>query len=372
MYLTLYKQTNSNTPIPTYTNLMRTSFTPQPTAYYKTTLYIACPEQRENLTEKNQQHLLNVEQALKQAWELLKEYEHSHEQQYFEFKIPKRSGGLRTINAPNDNFKLALSCVKEIFEQKIKCLPHDAAYAYIKQRSTLDALKKHQLNESNWYLKIDLTDFFPNCTPELIFEQLKKLYPFYYISPEYDEILKKIIKVCCLNNGLPQGTPMSPLLTNLIMVPYDRIIYTFTKRGSGNHYVYTRYADDILISSKAHFDWKAIEQYLEQVLTPFCIKKHKTRYGSKAGSNWNLGLMLNKDNQITLGSVRKKELNAMVNNFIKDFKENRPWSKEDTQYLQGHLSYLNQIEPAYYTHILQKYETKHNVQLKPIIKMILN
>ena len=371
MYLTLYKQTNPKQPTE-YANIMQTFANSLP-AYYKTTVCIEHPTPIENLSQTHLNKIQNVERYLLQAWELLQEYEHNCEQQYYEFQIPKRSGGLRTINAPNDAFKLALSQVKDIFEQKIKCLAHNSAYAYIKQRSTLDAITVHQANKSNWYLKIDLTDFFPSCTPKLIFTQLKKLYPFYYISENYDNILKKIIKTCCLNGGLPQGTPMSPLLTNLIMVPYDYTINNLLKRGSGEHFVYTRYADDLLISSKATFNWRVLVQSLENELQPFQIKHSKTRYGSKAGSNWNLGLMLNKDNNITLGSNKKKLLNAMLNNFIKDFKNNILWSKEDVQQLQGHLSYLQQIEPEYYCYIVTKYENKYQINnYKTLIKSILN
>jgi hypothetical protein len=341
--------------------------------FYKTTILIESPTPRERLNQKQQQQLTLMENKLKIAWEFLKDYEHNCKEHYYEFKIPKRSGGLRTINAPNEDFKAALSQVKTIFEQDLKCLAHDCAYAYTKTRSTLDALKKHQTNKSNWYLKIDLTDFFPSCTPKIIYKQLKQLYPFFYFSEKYDKILMKIIQTCCLNNGLPQGTPMSPLLTNLLMIPYDYTINNFLKRGTGEHYVYTRYADDILISSKNTFNWKNLESELKKLLAPFQIKSTKTRYGSKAGRNWNLGLMLNKDNNITLGSAKKKQLNAMLNNFLKDAKNNVYWSKEDVQYLQGNLSYLQQIEPDYYTYIVNKYQTKYRVfDYRNLIKRILN
>lgn len=372
MYLTLYKKNLNNPQNLAYNAIMQNLPTNPCAEYYKTTYHIEHPVPKTQLSYAHQTKITKIEEHLENAWKILQDYEHTHEQQYYTFKIPKHSGGLRTINAPLPEFKNALTQVKEIFEQKIKCLAHDSAYAYIKQRSILDALKKHQANKSNWYLKIDLTDFFPSCTPEHIFQQLKTLYPFYYISKEHDIILGKIIKTCCLNGGLPQGTPISPMLTNLVMVAYDHNIYKQLNRGTGEHYVYTRYADDLIISSKSNFNWKNIETSLATILHPFKINYKKTRYGSKAGSNWNLGLMLNKDNNITLGSEKKKTLNAMLNNFIKDYTKGILWSKEDTQYLQGHLSYLEQIEPDYYNHITKKYQNKYKIQnYKTIIKTIL-
>lgn len=365
MYLTFYKQTQTNINNIEYNNIMRTNPTEIRITHYKTTVHIKHPTPKNTLKPDQLKKIIYTHQQIDAAYQILKPFENNHEEQYYEFQIPKRSGGLRTINAPNPKFKEALSKVKDIFEQNLKCLAHNSAYAYIKHRSVKDALAIHQKNQSNWYLKIDLTDFFPSCTPELIFNNLKQLYPFYYIDKPFDELLKKIIKICCLHGGLPQGTPISPLLTNLIMIPYDYAINNTLKRGLGEHFVYTRYADDILISSKSNFDWQKIQQTLENLLTPFKIKKQKTRYGSKNGSNWNLGLMLNKDNNITLGSSKKRLINAMLNNLCRDYRNlniHGHWTKEDIQCVLGHLSYLKHIEPDYYEHMIDKYETKYNTR----------
>ena len=372
MYITLYKSTRQNNIQPDYDHIMQTEITNNPVEYYKTTYQITNPTPRAQLTLEHQSKIYALERYLTYAAEILEPFANNYEEQYYEFKIPKRSGGLRTINAPNTEFKTALSKVKIIFEEHLKCLAHNAAYAYTKQRSVLEALKVHQANQSNWYLKIDLTDFFPSCTPEFIYNQLIQLYPFYYFDEEHKQILKQIIEICCLHGGLPQGTPMSPLLTNLVMIPYDYKISNALKRGVGEHWVYTRYADDILVSSKSHFDWRAMQNILAENLAPFQIKQEKTRYGSKAGSNWNLGLMLNTDNNITLGTTTKKLINAMLNNFIKDSINNIRWSRDDVYELQGQLGYLKHIEPGYYNYIVQKYEAKYNIRdYRELIKRII-
>lgn len=369
MYLTLIqksKQTIQND----YTSFLNQTNTPE--EYYSLTLDIEKPRPYDKLTTAQTEHIINTVIALQKCYEILKPFEENTENYYYSFKIPKRSGGLRTINAPVDEFKEALSKVKDIFEYQIKCLPHNSAFAYIKHKSVEDAIVKHQQNKSQWFLKIDLKDFFPNCTPEFIFKQLMQLYPFYYMGEESQIRLQKIINICCLNNGLPQGTPMSPLLTNLVMVPYDYAINKHLKRFENNHFVYTRYADDILISSKSAFNWRTIQDTLTEMLVPFEINTTKTRYGSRAGSNWNLGLMLNKDNNITIGHQKKKTINAMLNNFLKDGSENIRWPKEDIYHLQGLLSYLNHIEPGYYSYIANKYSKKYNIKLKTAFKTALN
>jgi len=69
--------------------------------------------------------------------------------------------------------------------------------------------------------------------------------------------------------------------------------------------VYTRYADDLLISGRQGFSADEAQNVVGEVLAyfhaPFAVKPEKTRYGSRSGSNWNLGVVLNKDKEITIG-----------------------------------------------------------------------
>ena len=297
---------------------------------------------------------------------------------YYSFHIPKASGGLRRIDAPNPELSSLITQIKDFFEKDLHILVHNAAFAYVKQRSTRDALLEHQKNESKWFLKLDVKDFFPSCTFEFIIQQLKQIFPFnviYGMEPQR-QILESMIKVSLLNGVLPQGTPLSPLLTNIIMVPIDHALTGKLFYHNRQKFVYTRYADDLLISSKIHFDPKEIEALVKSTLlnlnTPFQIKAEKTRYGSSAGRNWNLGLMLNKDNNITIGYRKKERLRATIYKFLQDLTNNSPWSILDTQILLGNLSYFRQVEPNYVNDLITKYNNKFNkdflLEAKAILK----
>lgn len=270
---------------------------------------------------------------------------------YTTFKIPKHSGGFREINAPDETLSDYIIEAKRILERDLQVLTHDSAFAYVKTRSPINALQRHQRNKSRWFLKLDIKKFFDNCTPEFIKEQLKQIHPFNYAyikEPElFEETIDNLTKLCCLNNGLPQGTQISPLLTNLIMIPIDymitRYLYTFDTK---QRYVYTRYADDILISAKNNWNYQRTILDIEEILkdTPLELKKEKTRYGSSAGRNWNLGLMYTKENNITVGAKRKRYLKAGIHNF-EEHPEN--FDRESLQHLLGEISYLQSIEPEY-------------------------
>lgn len=301
------------------------------------------------------------------------------ENRYTSFQIPKRTGGYRQIDAPTAPLMDYLHKVKEVFEKQLFVLSHDAAFAYVKQRSCKQALEVHQHNESRWFLKLDIKDFFPSCTEQFVMQQLLKLYPFCSLAlnfASFTEELTAVIKMCLLNGVLPQGTPMSPLLTNLIMIPIDYAIQHMLWHKGGSNFKYTRYADDILISNKYDFNWNDMQNEVQTIFelehTPFHIKREKTRYGTSAGRNWNLGLMLNKDNNITIGHQKKEQLKAAVNNYMRDFTTGILWSKIDVQVLLGNLSYVQSIEPDYVTNLIHKYEARYPVNFQTTTRTILN
>ena len=300
---------------------------------------------------------------------------HNVEEMYTEFKIPKRTGGFRTIDAPNEELKNFMRQVSHNVIRDFKLLPHDSAFAYVKRRSVIDAVKEHQKNNSRWFLKIDLKDFFGSCNPTFIKEQLLKLYPFAIRGPGTNEFIDALVKLSCLNNKLPQGTPISPWLTNLVMVEYDykitKMLNNLPEHGfKKQKYVYTRYADDILISAKEKFDYQTIIEFIKEILkdTPLTIKEEKTRFGSASGRNWNLGIMYNKDNELTIGHKKKRQIKDNIYYFIK-FKDN--FVLEQCQWLQGNISWLRSVEPEYTEGLLKYYKDKFDFDVwETLLKQI--
>lgn len=293
---------------------------------------------------------------------------------YRTFFIPKNSGGLRRIDAPNQPLMSALRELKTILEVDLGALYHTSAFAYVKNRCTIDAIKKHQRNESNWFLKLDFKNFFGSTTPQFVLNMISQSFPFCEIvkAPTGKSALEKALSLCFLNGGLPQGTPISPTLTNIMMIPIDHLIFnTLAKRKI----VYTRYADDMLISAVESFSKDKMAAYISKVLqqyhAPFSINEEKTRYGSRKGSNWNLGVMLNKDNQITVGHMKKKHFKAAICNFIHDFRSGKRWPADEVRTLVGQLSYYKSVEPDYFDYIIRHNNAKFHADIAHMIRICL-
>lgn len=286
---------------------------------------------------------------------------------YETFHIPKRSGGLRRIDAPKPELMNALRNLKTIFEEDFHALYHTSAFAYVKNRCTVDAVKRHQKNNSKWFGKLDLHDFFGSTTLDYVIKMFSMVFPFSEIVkfPSGEAELRKALDLAFLNGGLPQGTPLSPLITNVMMIPVDYKLANAFRDFDKQRFIYTRYADDFIISSKVDFDVHRVEKLVVDTLhefgAPFTINESKTRYGSSAGRNWNLGVMLNKDNEITVGHKKKRQFQSMLYNYITDKRKGISWPREDVQTMQGLHSYYRMVEPetidAIVKHTNEKMET---------------
>jgi retron-type reverse transcriptase len=296
---------------------------------------------------------------------------------YRSFTIPKRSGGRRQIDAPEDALMNALRDLKQILEEKFFFTYHTTAFAYVHGRCSVDAVRRHQKNNSRWVLKTDLSKFFPHTTPDFLFKMLYMTFPLCeYIHEDlgYSEAFEKAMSLCFLNGGLPQGTPTSPMLTNQMMIPIDHAISQMCHEHKP-HLCYTRYADDMDISSEFSFHWtdviNSISDIMKKFEAPFEFNKEKIHYGSTAGRNWMLGVMLNKDGNITVGHENKKSYKNSLFAFGNAIKDGKPWSVEDTQHLQGLGSYYKMVEGETIDQIVQKYSEKFGFDLNEKMKDIV-
>lgn len=259
---------------------------------------------------------------------------------YTVFTIPKRSGGVRTIEATNEYGKALQRTALHILRDECKILEHDAAYGFVTKRNCKQALMRHKENESKYFLKMDIDNFFPSLTRDMVVNACAATAQ----CARYRTEVARMLDDCAFYNGrLSQGSPLSPYLANIVMLKFDILLSTYAEDHS---LVYTRYADDILISSaepiKVAKTITKVKECLRTVGTELKLKDSKTRYGTYKGRNWNLGIMYNKDMDITVGHEAKHNLKIIAHNW-----ESVP--EQDKPRFVGLLSYYKSIEPDYFS-----------------------
>ena len=350
-----------------YYSKPQSSFTNDISSIEKTRDKIITKVTDERPRTNNMKHIENGNAILltRLSRDYMARLEGSIDEQYTEFRIPKAKGGYRTILAPSDELKRLQKKIQTSIIKYAKFLAPNPVHGFVKYRNTLSAMKVHQDKGSRWFLKVDIKDYFPSITTQVVREALEEVYPFCAHSGTWDVILRP----CFLEDGsLPQGSPASPVLTNIAMVSTDiDILEAFPTL------TYTRYADDMLFSSPTHFDWRHVQNKLIEILgrKGLKIKESKTRYGNCNGSNWNLGLMYNKDLELTVGYKQKKLLKNRVHNLYRDKPEGYgedywEWRSELAS-IAGTLGYYRYIEPEYFNNLINKYKDEGKEDLVEVL-----
>jgi RNA-directed DNA polymerase len=165
---------------------------------------------------------------------------------YTEFTIPKRSGGIRTISAPQDKLK---QLQRRLSDRLQDCLEEiDAArgvttrisHGFKRGGSITTNASAHR--RRRFVLNLDLSDFFGTINFGRVRGYFIKSRDF-ALSPE---VATLIAQIACHNNSLPQGSPCSPVISNLIGNILDMDLLKLA-RATGCSY--SRYADDLTFST---------------------------------------------------------------------------------------------------------------------------
>lgn len=140
----------------------------------------------------NMEHIKNSSAILlkRLSIEYMNHLEGSIDEQYTEFRIPKAKGGYRTILAPSDELKGLQKIIQTTIIRHAKFLAPNPVHGFVKHRNTLSAMKVHQDKGSRWFLKVDIKDYFPSITTQIVREALGEVYPFCAHSNTWEVILR--------------------------------------------------------------------------------------------------------------------------------------------------------------------------------------
>jgi RNA-directed DNA polymerase len=156
---------------------------------------------------------------------------------YRGFEIPKRSGGVRLIESPNGLIREMQEKLAPILQAAYEA--HPSAHGFIKNRSVVTNARAHV--GQRLVLNVDLADFFPSIN----FGRVRGL----FMAPPFRcgaSAATVLAQICTHRNGLPQGAPTSPALSNFIAAALDRRL---TRIARESNLRYSRYADDITFST---------------------------------------------------------------------------------------------------------------------------
>ena len=203
-------------------------------------------------------------------WYPFKKLLSSINENYTQFRISKKRGGFRVIDSPNYNLK---QIQEKILQQILyRITINDSSFGFVKNRSIIDNANKHSRN--NFMLGIDLKDFFPSIKSSRVY------YIFRYLCGYCHEVSYSLMLLVTKDESLPQGAPTSPFISNIVAYKLD---YRISELARKMDFEYTRYADDISISSFTEIP-KNIKYTVYSIIRDegFSVNRLKTKSMSSA------------------------------------------------------------------------------------------
>lgn len=222
---------------------------------------------------------------------------------YRSFEIPKKSGGVRNIHAPEPQLallqtrlaELLYACVRERKQKDARFW--FASHGFHQGRTIISNAEVHR--RRRFVFNLDLADFFGTIN----FGRVRGFFIHDKMFSLQPNVATIIAQIACHDNALPQGSPCSPVISNLIGNILDSRLLALARDA---RCTYTRYADDLTFSTNEKLfpteialnvhgvDWevgsmlrKAIEK------TGFFINPTKTRMSLHQSRQTVTGLVVN-------------------------------------------------------------------------------
>ena len=238
-------------------------------------------------------------------------YKLPSEAKYHQFEIPKRGGGTRRIKAPNNALALAQKRLADLLYECMQEMGRSSpprkslAHGFERSRSILTNAAEHRARR--YVLNADLKDFFPSIN----FGRVRAFFikdRHFNLDPR---VATALAQLSCHENELPQGSPCSPPISNLIGHLLDVRLARLAKACKCH---YSRYADDLTFSTNqksfpdqiAVLDeqvsqkWHLAQPLIEKISRAgFVVNEQKTRMQIRGSRQIVTGLIVNEKINVT-------------------------------------------------------------------------
>jgi RNA-directed DNA polymerase len=289
---------------------------------------------------------------------------------YAEFLL----NGKRRISSPRPPLLVVQKWILTHIVGRVPC--HPASFAYERNKSIAQCARRHL--GASWLVKLDVHDFFASIDERQVFQVFTELNYGHLVSFEMARLCTRLgigarhripsaksvssARYTVINKYrspaglgfLPQGSPTSGALANLVLRDIDRQI---TEAVAGAGIVYTRYSDDIVFSTAGTFSRREASDLIRMAdvmlgRKGFLRHEKKTRVIPPGARKIVLGLLVGGDRIRVPVDARNRILNDIrgAEKFgLPAHARHRDFSSAIAfgEHLAGMLAYCHDVDPEW-------------------------
>jgi RNA-directed DNA polymerase len=184
--------------------------------------------------------------------------------------IPKPSGGIRTLGVPTVLDRLIQQALHQVLQPLFEPNFSEGSFGFRPGRNAHQAVRRAQAyicEGKRWVVDLDLEKFFDRVNHDVLMARVAR----HVSDARVLKLIRRFLKAGMMREGLveprtegtPQGGPLSPLLSNVLLTDLD---WELERRGLA----FCRYADDcnIYVGSRVAGErvMRGVRVFLEEVL----------------------------------------------------------------------------------------------------------
>lgn len=171
-------------------------------------------------------------------------------------EIPKANGKTRKLGIATIRDRVVQGAVKLILEPVFESDFQDGSFGYRPKRTAHQAIERVAeavVKEKTRVIDLDLKSYFDTVKHHILLAKIAER----IADEKIMRLLKQMLKIGG-KEGVPQGSVLSPLMSNIYLNEMDKMLEKAketTREGKYTHVEYARFADDVVILVDGHHRW---------------------------------------------------------------------------------------------------------------------
>lgn len=265
----------------------------------------------------------------------------------------------RQVYAANEKLKTYHSFLNLFLFEYLK-VNNEVVFSYRKGVNAYDAVVKHA--DNRYFFQSDISCFFNSLNSELVRSTIITSADASPIA-DIEQYLDRIVDLVTIDSVLPIGFATSPPISNACLFEFDNRLHAYCQ---AHQLIYTRYSDDLIISSSHKEALTNISSVVESLLqacfgSSLNMNVSKSKFTHKGNKIKLLGMVILPNGKVTVDIKFKSKIEVLLHFYINDREKYIQYlaqissDSSGLKLISGYLNYINTIDPHYVDKLRKKY-----------------